>query len=61
MWANKCCSHVSYVLVGLVLHEADEASVDALAAITAVAFILELTFLVPIELVFVHGESKPVN
>jgi hypothetical protein len=45
-------------IVGLVLHQPDEASVDLLVSII---FILELALLIALEFIFIHRKGKTVN
>lgn len=45
-------------IVGLVLHQPDEASVDLLVSII---FILELALLIALEFIFIQRKGKTVN
>jgi len=47
-------------IVGLMLHQADKTPVYTFRPVTAVAFVLELTLLMAIELVFIHWQSKSI-
>lgn len=43
------------------LHQPDETSVDAFAAVAAISLVLKLVLLMAIKLIFMHGQSQSLH